>query len=446
MLMVLCISMANMAEGMYVEGELSSDENWIFLLRFCFLSLHGRLEYDIEYSETYATENLDLYYDIETQWPRVYGDNSNLTSCKEKESVLQVENNQFINLTTDTFYSGCRRHFAAADNSSFFRCRGIRNFKTARERWWFLALSNCQSTKGLRLRYKFWLTNGESWDFLHYHYSADEFYILPILMVYGFLNLLLLIMTFRCAVQLRSRQLLHTTFKLLWSSVLLQTFGVFFLSLSYLLYGMNGYGLPNGKLLGRVLESASEITFLLLLILLAKGYTVTRARLRQMSTIKVTIFICAYVIMYMALFLCEKLYFDPGKVLYLYESSFGYGLVILRMVGWLIFIYATFFTLKHYPEKRMFFASFLFGCTIWFAAAPVTIMISQVFLAKWVREKLVMMVQHGVALSGHFAILALMRPAAFGQNFPRASCRDVSLQDLYTDQTSDDNKEKGDGY
>ena len=114
---------------------------------------------------------------------------------------------------------------------------------------------------------------------------------------------------------------------------------------------MNGYGLPNGKLLGRVLESASEITFLLLLILLAKGYTVTRARLRQMSTIKVTIFICAYVIMYMALFLCEKLYFDPGKVLYLYESSFGYGLVILQMVGWLIFIYASFFTLKYYPEK-----------------------------------------------------------------------------------------------
>ena len=121
--------------------------------------------------------------------------------------------------------------------------------------------------------------------------------------------------------------------------------------ISFLFYGMKGFGLAGGKFLGHVLESASEITFLLLLILLAKGYTVTRARLRQMSTIKVTIFICAYIIMYMALFLCEKLYFDPGKVLYLYESSFGYGLVILRMVGWLIFIYATFFTLKHYPEK-----------------------------------------------------------------------------------------------
>ena len=115
---------------------------------------------------------------------------------------------------------------------------------------------------------------------------------------------------------------------------------------------MNGYGLPNGKLLGRVLEAASEITFLLLLVLPAKGYTVTRARLSQMSTIIVTVFICAYVILYMALFLLEKLYFDPGKVLYLYESSFGYGLVMLRrIVGWLGFIYAIFFNLKHYPEK-----------------------------------------------------------------------------------------------
>ena len=87
-------------------------------------------------------------------------------------------------------------------------------------------------------------------------------------------------------------------------------------------------------------------------------------------------------------------------------------------------------------EFRFLFqdASFLVGWTLWFAAGPVTIMISQVFLAKWIREKLVMMVQHGVALSGHFAILALMRPAAFGQSFPLASCRD-------TEQTSDDNKE-----
>ena len=95
----------------------------------------------------------------------------------------------------------------------------------------------------------------------------------------------------------------------------------------------------------------AEICFLLLLLLLAKGYTVTRAKLRTASSIKLTVFVCSYSIMFVALFLMEQLFFDPGKVLYLYESSFGYGLIILRMVGWLMFVYGHFFTLKHYPEK-----------------------------------------------------------------------------------------------
>ena len=131
----------------YMEGDLRSGENWNFIARFCFLSFHGKFEYDIEYPEEYAVQNLDLYYDTDTQWPKVYGDESNLTSCREKESVLQVENNQFINLTSEVVYSGCQRHRVSLDNTTYFRCRGSRNFKTARERWWFIAVSNCNSAK-----------------------------------------------------------------------------------------------------------------------------------------------------------------------------------------------------------------------------------------------------------------------------------------------------------
>ena len=49
-----------------------------------------------EYYQTFATTNLDLYYDDETQWPRVYGFNLDLNTCKEKESVLQVTLFNFI--------------------------------------------------------------------------------------------------------------------------------------------------------------------------------------------------------------------------------------------------------------------------------------------------------------------------------------------------------------
>ena len=53
---------------------------------------------------------------------------------------------------------------------------------------------------------------------------------------------------------------------------------------------------------------------LLLLILIAKGYTVTRARLRQQSAVKVAMFICCYCITYASLFVFEQMYFDAGQV------------------------------------------------------------------------------------------------------------------------------------
>ena len=58
--------------------------------------------------------------------------------------------------------------------------------------------------------------------------------------------------------------------------------------------------------------------------------------------------------------------FDPGEVLYIYESPAGYGLVGMRLVGWLWFCYAIFFTLKHYPEKASFYYPFFVFYTLWY--------------------------------------------------------------------------------
>lgn len=58
-------------------------------------------------------------------------------------------------------------------------------------------------------------------------------------------------------------------------------------------------------------------------------------------------------------------FFDPGEVLYLYESPAGYGLITLRLVGWLWFIYAVFFTLKHHPEKAGFYYPFFVFYSVW---------------------------------------------------------------------------------
>lgn len=51
-----------------------------------------------------------------------------------------------------------------------------------------------------------------------------------------------------------------------------------------------------------MLEAASEIFYVCLVILLGKGYTVTRARLRAASVVKISVFMSVYCVTYIALF------------------------------------------------------------------------------------------------------------------------------------------------
>ena len=171
-------------------------------------------------------------------------------------------------------------------------------------------------------------------------------------------------------------------------SVLLQAIGLLLITITYGKYAQDGIGSPGAKAFGRIFEAISEIFYILMLILLGKGYTVTRARLRSRSVVKVTVFMSVYCVTYIALFTYERQvilhlffqgvcviiisiiiclqYFDPGRVLYVYESPAGYGLLILRFVGWGLFVYGTAFTLKHYPEKNGFYLPFFFFASLWF--------------------------------------------------------------------------------
>lgn len=54
------------------------------------------------------------------------------------------------------------------------KCHNAGSFISSRERWWFIAIANCGNNKGLDVKYRFKMTNGQSGDFWHEHFSADE--------------------------------------------------------------------------------------------------------------------------------------------------------------------------------------------------------------------------------------------------------------------------------
>ncbi|KAL3214733.1 hypothetical protein MRX96_034712 [Rhipicephalus microplus] len=394
--------------GKIVRGVLRTSENWAFLTRFCFLSQQGHFIYEFAYPADYGPQNLLLYYDEKHQWPAVY---KKPKSCPQKESVLSAANGQIVNLTDRFEWSKCD----IVDE--VYRCKDKRRFKSARERWWFIAISNCNASKGLYLEYMLELYNDDS-NFWYKHFSADEFYILHTDIGAFFVYIILFVASCYGACVLFSRSYLHTTYKMFMVSVLCQLLSLLCLVTYYAMYADDGIGIPQLKLLGRVLSSSSTLVFLLLLILVAKGYTVTRGRLKPSTSAKIGTFMTLYVVVYTALFIYERQYFDPGEVLYIYESPAGYGIVALRLVGWGWFVYATVFTLLHYPEKTAFYTRLFLLYTVWLLSAPVIILIAAFVVPKWMREKVINVVELMVIFFAHIVFLILTRPSKANKNFP----------------------------
>lgn len=225
-------------------------------------------------------------------------------------------------------------------------------------------------------------------------------------LIYSFL----LIAVFVCSIELKTLHLFHCTYRLFAFSVVLYLMGILLQGVAYAKYGLTGLG-PNTTL-GTLFMGASEITFLTLVLLMAKGYTITRARLSSSSTIKLTVFVNLYIVTYISLFiyqsqvkmrLTSSIYklslsnfvfeiqaFDPGQVLNLYESPAGFGLAGLRCIAWGAFMISVIKTIRKYPEKRSFYFPFGFFGTLWLLGGPVATFTGIALLDPWVRESMML--------------------------------------------------------
>ncbi|XP_069041432.1 transmembrane protein 145 [Lepisosteus oculatus] len=408
---VSCVLCAGSVLGKYVKGTVSTKEDWVFLTRFCFLTDFGRLDFRFRYPKARCCQNILLYFDDSSQWPAVYKKQDK--DCYQKEAVLRPENNQVINLTTRYTWSGCV--VEEQQGSQVLSCVGGRSFRSVRERWWYIALSKCGG-EGLELEYEMKLTNGQS--FWTRHFSADEFGILETDITFLLIFTLVFILSCYFAHTLRGRQLLHTTYKMFMTAAGVEVLSLLFFCIYWGLYASDGVGNTSLKILAKLLFSVSFLVFLLMLILLGKGFTVTRGRISHSGSVKLSVYMTLYTITHIILFIYEAEFFDPGLVLYAYDSPAGYGLIALQFLAYVWFCYAVLITLKHYPEKQAFYVPFFATYTLWFFAVPVMALIANFGIPKWAREKIVNGIQLGIHLYAHVVFLIITRPSAANKNFP----------------------------
>ncbi|XP_058684373.1 transmembrane protein 145-like, partial [Poecile atricapillus] len=308
--------------GLY-GGGVAYAADWVFLTRFCFLSDFGRLDFHFRYPEAKCCQNILLYFDDPSQWPAVYRRGGK--DCLAKEAVIRPENNQVINLTTQYPWSGCQ--VLPGVSGRILSCSSGRSFRSVRERWWYVALSKCGGG-GLELEYELVLTNGDS--FWSRHFSADEFGILETDITFLLIFTLIFLLSCYC--------------------------GFLSLLLSCVYWGQYGWdGVGHGaiKLLGKLLFSISFLIFLLMLILLGKGFSVTRGRISPGGSVRLSVYMTLYSIAHIALLTYEAQFFDPGQVLYTYESPAGYGLIALQFGAFVWFCAAVGATLSAAPDPAL---------------------------------------------------------------------------------------------
>ncbi|XP_055106309.2 transmembrane protein 145 isoform X1 [Symphalangus syndactylus] len=410
-LLLLLLSLPPRARTKYVRGNLSSKEDWVFLTRFCFLSDYGRLDFRFRYPEAKCCQNILLYFDDPSQWPAVYkaGDKD----CLAKESVIRPENNQVINLTTQYAWSGCQ--VVSEEGTRYLSCSSGRSFRSVRERWWYIALSKCGGD-GLQLEYEMVLTNGKS--FWTRHFSADEFGILETDVTFLLIFILIFFLSCYFGYLLKGRQLLHTTYKMFMAAAGVEVLSLLFFCIYWGQYATDGIGNESVKILAKLLFSSSFLIFLLMLILLGKGFTVTRGRISHAGSVKLSVYMTLYTLTHVVLLIYEAEFFDPGQVLYTYESLAGYGLIGLQVAAYVWFCYAVLVSLRHFPEKQPFYVPFFAAYTLWFFAVPVMALIANFGIPKWAREKIVNGIQLGIHLYAHGVFLIMTRPSAANKNFP----------------------------
>lgn len=163
---------------------------------------------------------------------------------------------------------------------------------------------------------------------------------------------------------------------------------------------------------------ASEVSFLLLMLLLAQGYTITRAGLSSCITTLITVFINVYIIAFISLYIFQAEMFDPGEVLNLYESPAGFGLNGLKICAWVAFVISIATTMKTNPEKAPFYYPFGLLGSLWLLGGPVLTIIGVGVFDPWVRESVMCGVFAFIAFGGHAAFLWLTWPSRANKSFP----------------------------
>ena len=317
----------------------------------------------------------------------------------DESAKLRVYENGWVEVLRSTFYVG--------DRARFFYLAGANCDR-------FCLTNMCDGS--LDIKYEIVFTNG--FEYNNKHFSADQIGLMETTIVFFVLQMVLVLMYFVQRRELKAIHKHHHTVKLLGSSIILMMFAQGSYMLQYLWFASDGMGWLPLLFMAQILQGASETLFVLLLILIAKGWTICCRKISARGRVKIAVFGTVYAITWLAIPIYYHFFADKASTLTMYQSPWGYTLCALRIFGLGWFNYSASVTLKKYNSKVRFYKKFVSAFSFWFISQPMIVSIAFA-LVPWVRSVVITAMDLTVFFLFQAAMLSMYNPnTSFNKSFP----------------------------
>lgn len=403
LVLVVCLH-AGWAQGRVVEDNFNQHQTPLeFMAKFCYSDAGKGLMRFTPGSIKNETDLMLLTFD-DTVWDEVYDKG---LSC---EKVRQIAQNSGRAAGMQPIMAN---HLLLTHFSD----------KT-RPRYWYFAVSRCE--KG-PIDFKYTLEMLNHGDYWQEQFSYEDqglavlylcyflFYFIVAALVVAFLSLKWRNGTFGTVTQL---------FQLWVGVILLEMCSKFFMFIHEAIYADDGIGAPGVLGFGDVLEMCGRVLFVGLLMLMAKGYTLTTNYIHN-KVLLICIF-CVWSLSYVAFYIWENIEDEDISTNTTFESAPGIINLVLRGLIWVYFLFSIYQDIQrtdsisqeeqerarrsgevlHGYSKEMkirFHIPFAVLATIWFFMLPLMVIVSQGY-ASYYRFKTIM----GVCYTLNFLIELLV--------------------------------------
>ncbi|ROT84334.1 membrane protein [Penaeus vannamei] len=301
-------------------------------------------------------------------------------------------------------------------------------------RFWYLSLVACVRNsscswqhvrKPVRMEYDINIVNGNPNGADHnpfeYHFSFDkqdtvEIYLVCVVL-YGFLLVPL-------QVYAACRQI-HPITRLFTATLIMQLAGLLFDTLHLLVFSFDGEGSEGVNIVGDLFNILAQSLFMMLLLLLAKGWAITRMMLTQ----RLLLFSLwgLYSILILTLYFWNMMEVDVIEDIDEYQTWPGWltlALRVLIMIWFLVELRNT-MTYEHNSNKLHFFLHFGAASLVWFIYLPVVALIALQVSPLW-RYKLLLGFTYSADLLAHSFMTYMLWPERSEQYLLLAHEADLS--------------------